>query len=43
MQAGAFTAQLLRSRRVVPYRGAFQFAGYFFELFTLGGVVKDTP
>ncbi|GGA00749.1 hypothetical protein GCM10011408_22130 [Dyella caseinilytica] len=43
VQAGAFAAQFLRARRIVPDVGTFQFATYFFEALTLGGVVKDTP
>jgi hypothetical protein len=43
VQAGAFAAQFLRARRIVPDGGALQFAAYFFEALTLGGVVKDTP
>jgi hypothetical protein len=43
VEAGAFAAQFLRARRIVPDSGAFQFAAYFFETFTLGVVVKDTP
>ncbi|EIL95918.1 hypothetical protein UU5_08960 [Rhodanobacter sp. 115] len=43
MQAGAFAAQFLRARRIVPDGGTFQFAGYFLKAFALGSVVKDTP
>ena len=43
VEPGAFAAQLLRARRVVPHRGAFQLAAYFFQTFALGSVVKDTP
>jgi hypothetical protein len=43
VQARAFAAQFLRARRVVPDVGVFQLAVYFFEAFTLGRVVKDTP
>jgi hypothetical protein len=43
VQAGAFAAQFLRARRVVPHGGNFQFAGYFFKAFAFRSVVKDTP
>jgi hypothetical protein len=43
VEAGAFAAQFLRARRIVPDLGAFQFAAYFFQTLTLGGVVKGTP
>jgi hypothetical protein len=43
VQAGTFAAQFLRARRIVPDLGIFQFAAYFFQLFALGSVVKDTP
>jgi hypothetical protein len=39
----AFLAELLRTLRVVPNVGIFEFAAYFFEAFALGVVVKDTP
>jgi hypothetical protein len=43
MQAGAFAAQLLRARRIVPDVRVLQFAAYFFQTFAFSSVVKDTP
>jgi len=43
VEPGTLATQLLCVRRVVPDRGAFQLAGYFFEALALAGVVKDTP
>jgi len=42
-KARAFAAQVLGALRIVPDVRAFQLAGYFFEAFALGRVVKDTP
>jgi hypothetical protein len=43
VETGAFAAQFLRTRRIVPDGRAFQLAAYFFQALALGVVVKDTP
>ncbi len=43
VEQGAFAAQFLRARRVVPDARQFEFARYFFEALALGLVVKGTP
>jgi hypothetical protein len=43
VQTGAFAAQILGARGIVPNRGVFQLAGYFFQTFALARVVKETP
>ena len=42
-ELGAFAAQLSCFIRVLPDSGVFQLAGYFFEPFLLGVVLKETP
>jgi hypothetical protein len=42
-QPRAFAAEILRALRLIPDLRVFEFAGYFFEAFTLDRVVKDTP
>jgi prepilin-type processing-associated H-X9-DG protein len=43
VEQSALATQFLRPRRVVPDARQFEFAGYFFEAFALGLVVKGTP
>jgi hypothetical protein len=40
---GAFAAELTGLVGVLPDGGVFQLAGYFFEPFLLGVVLKETP
>jgi hypothetical protein len=42
-EPGAFAAELSRLVRVLPDRGVLELAGYLFEAFLLGVVLKETP
>jgi hypothetical protein len=42
-ELGAFAAELPGLVGVLPDGGVFQLAGYFFEPFLLGVVLKETP
>jgi hypothetical protein len=42
-ELGAFAAELAGFIGVLPDGGVFQLAGYFFEPFLLGVVLKETP
>ena len=42
LEFGAFPSEFLRTLRVVPNAGLFEFAGYFLQPLVLVLVIKDT-